>query len=95
MSWYVNCSATNGSIEAEFDAAICNKCPFCSGCPVVTSGEQARLNCTPKKLRLSERKALKKTEGFKNIYLMRSGIEGRQQLFGSNDQDKTLAISWL
>jgi hypothetical protein len=74
-SWYVNCSETNGSIEAGFDTAICNKCPFCSGCPVVISGEQARLNYTPKKLRLSERRAFERTEGFKNIYSMRSGIE--------------------
>jgi hypothetical protein len=73
--WYVNCSETNGNIEAGFNAAVCNKCPFCSERPVVISGEQARLNCTPKKLRLSERRAFEKTEDFKNIYSMRSGIE--------------------
>ena len=58
-----------------FDKRKCDLCPKSNFCATVLSGDKAQLSYTPKDLRLSKRRAKERTEEFKNIYSLRSGIE--------------------
>jgi hypothetical protein len=64
-----------GNVTAGFDKNKCAVCPFCGHCPVVLSGDSAKLIYSPKDLRLSMRRAFEQTPKFKKTYAMRSGIE--------------------
>ncbi len=64
-------------IQALFDAATCSACPLLSACPASAVGRrEARYQYTPDRVRQRERRLRDRTDGFRERYRWRSGIEG-------------------
>jgi hypothetical protein len=72
--WVANTTGS-GKTTAAFDKKICGGCPRPGSCPVGLSGGKAQVSYCQKELRLSLRRARERTEEFKKLYAMRSGIE--------------------
>lgn len=62
--------------QAAFASETCRLCPFAGQCPVKAGKKYHYLRYSLKNISLAQRRAYEKTEGFKNRYRFRSGIEG-------------------
>ncbi len=73
----ISTSGGADKIQALFDAAVCSACPLLSACPASAVGRrEARYQYTPDRVRQHERRLGDRTEGFRERYRWRSGIEG-------------------
>ncbi len=64
-----------GHLSALFSSQFCATCPMLEQCRVQEGKKGFYLRYTAKEVRLAKRRAHEKTDGFRNIYSMRSGIE--------------------
>jgi hypothetical protein len=62
--------------RAMFNRETCAECPFNAQCPVIMTKKQSYLEYDDKGIRLAKRRALEKTDEFKDRYRHRAGIEG-------------------
>jgi hypothetical protein len=73
----ISTSGGSDKIQALFDAATCSACPLLSACPASAVGRrEARYQYTPDRVRQRERRLRDRTDGFRERYRWRSGIEG-------------------
>jgi hypothetical protein len=73
-----------------FDKATCDNCPRQSDCPVKRDKRNSTIGYDAKALRLSRRRAKEKTEGFREAYRYRAGVEGTM-----SDLDRVTGIKHL
>jgi hypothetical protein len=60
----------------HFDKPTCDSCPLQADCPVKHSKRSSTIRYDVKALRLARRRANEKTEGFREKYRFRAGVEG-------------------
>lgn len=61
--------------SAQFDKAVCARCPLSEQCPVQPGLRGNYLRYSNKELRIEQRKAHEQTDEFRNCYRFRSGCE--------------------
>lgn len=66
----------NAKKRVSFNHEICVACPLSQNCPVKITKKKSWLEYDDKAIRLARRRACEKTDGFKDSYRHRSGIEG-------------------
>ena len=66
----------NGGRIVRFEKAICDNCPRQSDCPVKREKRGSTISYDAKSLRLARRRAVEKTEAFRDVYRFRAGAEG-------------------
>lgn len=80
---------------ATFDAAVCRSCPRREECPVKAGKKHFTLHYTDRALRSSQRRANEETEGFRNRYRFRSGIEATMSELDRRTGVKRLRVRGL
>lgn len=80
---------------AVFNSNICLSCPRLSDCPVNPGKRGHYLRYDNKSVRLAERRALEKTEAFKDRYRFRSGIEATMSGYDRKTGVKHLRVRGL
>jgi len=58
-----------------FDPSVCEKCPLVDSCPVKKGSNHYYLRYSEKEMRIAKRRAEEKTDGFKERYRWRAGVE--------------------
>jgi len=71
-------SRSKQKLQARFDTSICQSCPLLESCPVrptLERGEPTRYQYTPQRVAMRARRLADQTQGFKQVYRWRAGIE--------------------
>jgi hypothetical protein len=58
-----------------FDPRVCEKCPLVDSCPVKKGSRHCFLRYSEKEMRIARRRAEERTDGFKQRYRWRAGVE--------------------
>jgi hypothetical protein len=77
---------------AAFDSHHCSACPVQKSCPVKKGTTYHYLRYTEKEMRLAQRRAYEQTEGFKDRYRWRSGIEATMSEYDRRTGVKHLRV---
>ncbi len=80
---------------AAFDATVCRACPHREGCPAKPGKKRFTLHYTDRALRSSKRRANEQTEGFRDRYRFRSGIEATMSELDRRTGVKRLRVRGL
>ena len=72
-----------GYLKTCFDAGVCQGCPHRETCPTRVGKRTAHLFYTEKQIRLALRRNEEETEAWRELYRMRSGIEGTMSRYKS------------
>ena len=81
--------------SAAFNADVCQHCPRLSDCPVKPGDKGYYLRYDNKTVRLAKRRAIEKTEAFRDKYRFRSGIEATMSEYDRKTGVKHLRIRGL
>ena len=74
----ISTSASSAKLQARFDLAICRECPDRARCPVQADkhdGQVARFQYTPTRAENQKRRLYESSDGFRETYRWRAGIE--------------------
>jgi hypothetical protein len=75
-----------------FNSHHCSSCPFQEACPAKQGTKYHYLRYTDKEMRLAQRRAYEHTEGFKDRYRWRSGIEATMSQYDRRTGVKHLRV---
>ncbi|MFC1863979.1 transposase [Thermodesulfobacteriota bacterium] len=75
-----------------FDSQHCSTCPFQETCSVKQGKKYHYLRYTDKEMRLARRRAYEQTEGFKDRYRWRSGVEATMSEYDRRTGVKHLRV---
>jgi len=78
-----------------FDSQKCCTCPFQEACPVKQGTKNYYLRYTNKAMRLAQRRAYEKTDGFKDRYRWRAGVEATMSEYDRRTGVKHLRVRGL
>ena len=78
--------------SVAFDSQHCSLCPFQETCPVKPGKDHHYLRYTNKEMRLAIRKAYEKTDGFKDRYRWRAGVEAAMSEYDRRTGVKHLRV---
>ncbi len=91
----VTCDKETDHRKAAFDAAACRACPRQGECPAKPGKKRYTLHYTERALRSSKRRATEQTEGFRDRYRFRSGIEATMSELDRRTGVKRLRVRGL
>jgi len=78
-----------------FDPSVCETCPLVDSCPAKKGASHYFLRYTEKEMRIARRRAEEKTEGFKERYRWRAGVEATMSQYDRLTGVKHLRVRGL
>ena len=85
----------NGLLKTCFNVGVCQACSHREKCPTRVGKRTAHVFFTPKQIRLAIRRNKEETEAWRDVYRMRSGIEGTMSRYKSQTGAARLRVRGL